>query len=105
MSYTIISPQDAKQMIEKENAILIDVREIDERNTSHIDQSISCPLSGLTPEDILEKSVNKENIIFICAKGKRSQIAAIQLKDAKKLKIYSVDGGIAYWKEIFPINS
>jgi rhodanese-related sulfurtransferase len=61
--------------MQKEKAIVIDVREHDEWNTGHAKNSFSFPLSTLKLKiNELEKYKNKK-IILVCRSGNRAGLA------------------------------
>ncbi|MFN8370925.1 MAG: rhodanese-like domain-containing protein [Bacteriovoracaceae bacterium] len=80
--------------------IILDVREKEEFEASHIPNSILCPLSqfDLLIPGIL-KSIKDQDVVIMCRSGKRSQLAFEELKkrnvDLKRFSVY--EGGILKW--------
>lgn len=95
-----LSPQDAYALIEKEDAILIDVREEAEYEECHIEGSQLAPLSVL-PESIqaLNLGAQSQKIIVYCLKGGRSAQAIEFLCENifKGRDVYNMSGGILEW--------
>lgn len=60
---------DVEQAIQSSNAILLDVREVDEFASGHIPQAINQPLSQLDQF----KGDKTKNYLVICQSGMRSQ--------------------------------
>jgi rhodanese-related sulfurtransferase len=95
-----LSPNSVVQLINKERALLIDVREESEYKLEHIVNSLHVPLADL--EARLEQvHQNKARpLVLVCASGIRSS-KAVQI--AKKLgyqEAHSLSGGLKSWKEV-----
>jgi rhodanese-related sulfurtransferase len=94
--FETIAPQAAAKLIESGEAIIVDVREHNEWITGHIAGAQHAPLSRLrqTPKAYLLR----DKVIFVCAAGARSKLAA-QLADAHGLKqVYNMSGGTQGWR-------
>ncbi|MEY4582817.1 MAG: hypothetical protein RL701_7520 [Pseudomonadota bacterium] len=90
-----ILPQDAAQLIQSGAVDVIDVRERNEWVTGHIAGARHAPLSRFraTPKAYLQS----DKIVFVCAAGARSQLAA-QLAIACGYKeVYNLVGGTRAW--------
>ncbi|UOB18753.1 rhodanese-like domain-containing protein [Abyssalbus ytuae] len=80
------------------NAILLDAREIEEYNVSHLKNAIH--IGYLNPDFIKLKSIDKtKNIVVYCSIGIRSEEIAIKLKNKGFNKVYNLYGGIFAWKD------
>ena len=91
-SYETIDSNVAMELIENE-AIVIDVRTLDEYNTGHIKDSINIPV-----ENISSIEYDKDTVIIVyCASGMRSSNAAKTLIDLGYTNVYNLDGGIINW--------
>ena len=96
-SYTSISADDAKEIMDKENNyIILDVRTLEEYNSGHIPNAILIP-----NEEIKQKasSILKDKnqlILVYCRSGRRSKQAASTLATLgyKNIKEF---GGIIDW--------
>ncbi len=94
-----ISPMQATLMINREDAIVVDVREPAEYAGGHIPNSRHIPLSQIgkrLPE--LEKFKGRA-VIVNCASGNRSSSACIALRQAGFDKVYNLSGGISAWDQ------
>ena len=90
--YETIDSDVAMTLIEQ-NAIVIDVRTIEEYNDGHIEGSINIPV-----DNIANITYNKEDIIILyCASGMRSSNAAKTLIDLGYTNVYNLDGGLINW--------
>ena len=92
---------ELKEMIDSnKDFLLIDCREQNEWNDSHIEQASFMPLSNFSQE--IEKLVDmaKDKIIICqCRSGKRSLQAAMTLQGEGFEKLYNLEGGILAWQE------
>ena len=74
------------------DAVLIDVREVDEFRAGHIPGAINVPLSGI---DTI--SIPKDKQIFVyCLRGTRSSQAARKMKKMGYTKVKSIGGIMEY---------
>jgi rhodanese-related sulfurtransferase len=93
-----LSPMLATQLINRENAILIDVREASEFTTAHIAGSRNIPLKELETR-IEELAGDKEKpLLFICASGIRAGQACARLKKQGFGNLNTLDGGLDAWQ-------
>ncbi len=88
-----VAPAAAREWITQGRAVLIDVREPDERAREWIPEAVSLPL-GQVAADRLPQADGRR-IIFHCAAGMRSAEAAARVGGAE---VYSLAGGIRGWK-------
>lgn len=95
-SYNKITVDKAKEMIEKEDVIIIDVRTEDEYNTSHIKNAILIPNETIGNEKLKEVSNLNQKIIIYCRSGARSKKAAMKLINIGYKNVYDM-GGIMSW--------
>lgn len=96
--YASTSPAEAVKMINRENAVVLDVREESEYHEGHIINAVHVPLSQLNDKiKELEKYRNRP-IITACRSGHRSGQACAMLKKAGFDNIYNLGGGILGWK-------
>ena len=97
-TYTKISAEEAKKMMdEKEDIIILDVRTEEEYQEGHIDGAILIPDNEITEtaESILtDKSAT---ILVYCRRGRRSANASKELSELEYTNIYDF-GGINNWK-------
>lgn len=89
LSITKISCQEMQALV-KEGAILIDVRELDEYDSGHLDNAIniSYTIIGDKIKDIVD-DLDKDIIVY-CKSGVRSNKAATTLKEVGYKKIYDL---------------
>lgn len=91
-----ISAHTARQWLDNNEAVLVDVREPFENKACCVTQATNVPLGSVNPKVLPDHAGKK--LIFHCAKGARSMQAAKKLA-AEGIDCYSVAGGIEAWKE------
>ncbi len=92
-----VSPAEATQLINREDAQLLDVREADEFAAGHLPDSINIPAAKLVERvGELEKFKDKP-LIVCCASGMRSNKACGELKKQGFGKLYNLSGGVDAW--------
>lgn len=103
-----ISPNDLKKLIDsekdKKDLFLLDVREPEEFDQWHIDDSKNIPLGKLADQEILTKIPKDKKIVTICPHGNRSTIGKYIL-ERYGYNVSSLEGGLKAWSFSFEIAS
>lgn len=93
-----VSPEDAFKMIEDAKVTVIDVREVGEFADAHIAGALLHPLSGFEPAG-LPCDPNKP-VLFHCAAGKRSAMAAEHYRAHYNCdNVMHIAGGLGAWAQ------
>lgn len=93
----LISPENCKEAIEKNEALILDVRENYEYSNCNIG-FLHIPMGEIN-ERINEIPYDKK-IIIMCQSGKRAEAVANLLETEYEIQpIFIMDGGIIAWKE------
>jgi rhodanese-related sulfurtransferase len=93
-----INTSKAIQLINREHAVIIDIRAQDNYRQGHIIDAISIPESDLIAQKKKLERYKQKPIIFICNNGTASQkVAALLLKEG--YNIYLLAGGMRAWRE------
>ena len=96
-SYSQISQEEAKQMMEKDDGhVVLDVRRQDEYDAGHIPGAILIPNESIGTEQPDELPDLDQVILIYCRSGNRSKQAAQKLFDMGYTNIYEF-GGINDW--------
>lgn len=95
-SYRNIDASEAKNQININQAVLIDVRSELEFNQGHIEGAINIPLDNLTT-DITSRIETKTPVIVYCQSGNRSKTAAEKLVEYGYKDVFNL-GSIDNWK-------
>lgn len=99
----MVSPMDARHMLEQGSAVLVDVREPDEYVRRHIAGALSRPLSQWNDERA--RDVAGRDVIFTCRSGMRTSAACDRLAGAVQGSAFILDGGIDGWEKAgFPVE-
>lgn len=97
-----ISVNEAKELIDAGQVKIIDVREASEYAEGHIPDAELIPLAKVMANPSL---VNYDNVIFVCAAGARSAVAAEFAASLGKQNLYNLEGGTGAWqKQGLPIE-
>jgi rhodanese-related sulfurtransferase len=92
-----VTPAQATLLINREDALTIDVREAAEYTAGHLPDSRNIPAAKLA-ERIGELDKFKErSLILVCQSGSRSAGACVQLGKAGFTKVHNLEGGLAAW--------
>lgn len=96
VAYSKISAEQAKEIIKREEVIILDVRTPEEYKEEHIEDALLIPDYDL--KDLVEGEIpNKdEKILLYCRSGNRSKAAAKILVDMGYTNVYDF-GGIIDW--------
>ncbi len=89
-----VSPQRAKELLDRGEAVVVDVREDYEREAGHIEGSVHIALQRLTAE--AESLPRDRPIVFQCRVGARSAMAAHAFRQAG-FDAWSMHGGMEAW--------
>lgn len=93
-----LSPQQATNKVNRENALVVDVRAEDEYRKGHIPGSINIPYAKLT-ERLSELEANQERpLIMVCNMGNHASAAGRQLKARGFENLWRIRGGISAWR-------
>lgn len=97
MTLPTISPTRAAEMLRAGEALLVDVREADERARAQIPGSAHLPLSRLAEAELAVQQGRP--VLFHCASGTRTAEAADRLRRrAGGCEAFIIEGGLAAWK-------
>lgn len=94
--YQKITPKQAKEIMDIEDVVVLDVREQNEYNTGHIKNSILIPVNEMktkAPELLKDK---QKKILVYCRSGRRSAAASEQLAKMGYTNVLDF-GGINDW--------
>ncbi len=94
-----VSAENLRHWLERDEAILVDVREPEEFARAHIPYARSIPLGAL-PSALydLQRSHGRK-LVFHCQSGMRSAAACTLTNAPPHAPAYTLSGGIAAWQE------
>ncbi len=94
-----IGTPEVTRLINRQNAVLLDVREAKEYDGGRLPNAIHIPLSQLGSRAQELAKMAARPIIAYCATGRRSRMAAGALTRVGFKQLYSLHGGIEAWKK------
>ena len=97
-SYHPIAQKEAKEMMDTQEVIILDVREQDEYDSVHIPRAVLLPVGTINEDTAAEVIPEKDSTVLVyCRSGNRSKTAAAALASLGYTKIYEF-GGINTWR-------
>lgn len=95
--YRQISQEEAKEMMDTGEVLILDVREQDEYDSGHIPDAVLLPVGQITEESAAEVIPDKDTTVLVyCRSGNRSRTAAAALAGLGYSNIFEF-GGISTW--------
>lgn len=92
--FTRISVAEVKQML-NDGAAIIDVREPHEYSAGHVPNATLIPVNSVYARR--EELPKDQDVIFVCAVGQRSALAAEMAAAAGLTRIFNLEGGTEAW--------
>lgn len=97
--YKALRPAELTGLINRDNALVVDLSASGDFEKGHIAGSKSVQLSQFDPESKLLAGVRSLPVVVVCRTGQVSGDAAKKLKKAGFEQVYWLDGGIAAWQQ------
>jgi rhodanese-related sulfurtransferase len=98
MAIKTIDSNTLKNWLDKDEAVLVDVREHAEYEAEHIQGAILLPLGKVSKATLPQVAGKK--LVFQCKAGKRGGMACEKLlAEMPDLEIYNLEGGITAWTQ------
>ena len=96
--YKALSPALLTQLINRENALVVDVSPLNDFEKGHIVGSKNVVMSQFDPENKQLTKARELPVALVCRTGMVSAQAAKRLVKAGFPKVYWLDGGIGAWQ-------
>jgi len=95
-----VTPEEVREMqARNERVVYLDVRESNEWNLGRLPQAIHLPRGNL--ETKVEALIDRnQRVVLYCARGNRSALAALTMKQMGYENVASMARGIQGWAEI-----
>ncbi len=97
--YKALRPAELTALINRENALVVDMSPAADFDKGHIAGSRNVAPSQFDPESKLLVGARALPVVAVCRNGQASADAAKRLKKAGFEKVYWLDGGIAAWQQ------
>ena len=96
-AYQQITQEEAKEMMDTQEIIILDVREQDEYDSGHIPGAVLLPVGTIDETTAAQVIPEKDATVLVyCRSGNRSKTASAALADFGYTNIYEF-GGINTW--------
>ncbi|WP_165024447.1 thiosulfate sulfurtransferase GlpE [Dysgonomonas sp. ZJ279] len=92
-----ISAAKAKEMLNDDNVVIVDVRDSESYKEGHASSAIH--LSQDSIFDFIQKTDFSQPVLVMCYHGNSSQSVAMYLSQQGFQEVYSIDGGYEAWGE------
>lgn len=92
-----ISVGEATLLINRQDALVVDVRETAEWSAGHIADARHLPLSQFAKHLVEIEKFKEKPLILVCASGNRSSSACSALKKAGFSQVFNLTGGMRAW--------
>ena len=93
-----VGPQQAVMLINRSDAIVVDVRDKKEFEAGHIVDSINIPLAKIDQRITELKKHQEKPVIVVCKLGQHSGEAAKKIQEAGHEQVFKLSGGVTEWK-------
>jgi rhodanese-related sulfurtransferase len=93
-----VSPGEATQLINHNNAVVLDVREDKEYADGHILNSVHVPLGNLKDQLGRLEKYRTRHVIVSCRSGNRSASACATLRKHGFENVFNLKGGVLAWQ-------
>jgi rhodanese-related sulfurtransferase len=89
----------AVQLINRKNAVVLDVREQGEFNGGHISGAKNFPVASIDKRASDLKKYTNKPVLIACASGARSRAAQGKLQKLGFEDLHILSGGLAAWRQ------
>jgi rhodanese-related sulfurtransferase len=101
-----VDPTTATELINHQNAIVVDVRPMADFSKGHIINSKNIPLNSLKKQMNELDKFKDTPVIVSCRSGNQSRMGCRHLKQAGFQQVYNLSGGIMNWQNAnLPLTS
>ena len=95
----ISAAQQAVLLINKQDAVVIDVRSADDFRKGHISDAVNVPASQLKAKDFSQiQKYQQKPVVLVCETGMTTASVGRILSQAGFTQVYSLRGGMADWR-------
>jgi len=96
-TYQQITQEEAKEMMDTQEVVILDVREQDEYDSGHVPGAVLLPVGTIDETTAAQVIPEKDSTVLVyCRSGNRSKTASAALADLGYTNIYEF-GGINTW--------
>ena len=95
---TAITPTGALQLINDQDAVVVDIRDLGDYKAGHIPESRHIPFKELEKRAAELKKAQDKPIIIYCRTDNRASTAGAQLKKGGFQTVHTLKGGLSAWQ-------
>ena len=95
---TKLSPMDATQLINREDAVVVDVRPDGEFNQGHIVNALNIPQKSIQEQLTKLNKYRNRPIIMACRNGQAASSVGSTLRKNGFEQVYNLAGGLVAWE-------
>jgi rhodanese-related sulfurtransferase len=100
-----VSPQDLTRMMNREDAVVVDVRDGNAFAKGHIIGAVNIPHTLINVNIEKLEKYQQQPIVMVCGRGQTSPQEAEKLHKKGFEKIYFLAGGLAAWQDAgYPLS-
>lgn len=96
--YKVLKPGELTALVNRDNALVVDIRAQNDFQQGHISGSKSVLMSQFDPENKQLASAKALPVVVVCKTGMTAVGAAKRLVKAGFEQVYVLDGGIEGWR-------
>ena len=93
-----VGPQQAVMLINRKDAVVVDIRDKKEFDAGHIVDSINIPLAKLKQRVTELKKHKEKPVLVVCKLGQHAGEAVKTLEESGHSEVIRLAGGITEWK-------
>ena len=97
--YKALRPAGLTALVNRDNALVVDLRPIGDFEKGHIPGSKNVQMSQFDPEHKQLAAARALPVVLVCKAGQTSGGAARRLRKAGFERVYVLDGGIGAWQQ------
>ena len=97
--YKALRPAELTQLVNSENALVVDLRPIGDFEKGHIPGAKNVQMSQFDPENKQLAAAKALPVVLVCKAGQVAGGAAKRLRKAGFEKVFVLDGGIGAWQQ------
>jgi rhodanese-related sulfurtransferase len=94
-----VGPTEAVQLINRRDAIVLDLRDAAEYKSGHITNARHVPEAELESRAKELEKIKSRPVIVSCARGNRSASVAARLRKLGFTEVFSLRGGLTAWQQ------
>lgn len=101
-TFKLIEIAETKQRLQSEESILVDTRDAQSYAADHFEGAFN--LNNDTLKEFVDKVEFDTPVFVVCYHGNSSKGVAQYLAEQGYEDTYSVEGGMAMWRQLFPMK-